>query len=113
MRHKFNKINDFIPNKAINIYISYVLIPWFRNLNTDFRRDNYLVGSVKLTKNSDLDKYKYSCYGIAFDLRSKSSLPDGNMGRNAINFQGDMSSSVHIKNKGKDTYFLRTNTRIR
>ena len=29
-----------------------------------------LLGSVKLTKNAYLDKYKYSDYGIGFDSRS-------------------------------------------
>ena len=47
-----------------------------RNLNTDFALGNCLFGSVKLTKNADLDKYKYSGYGIGFDSRSEFSLPD-------------------------------------
>ena len=29
--------------------------------------DDCLFGAVKLTKNSDTDKYWYSCYGIGFD----------------------------------------------
>ena len=28
-----------------------------------------LIGSVKLTKNADPDKYKYSGYGIGFNFR--------------------------------------------
>ena len=28
--------NIYIPNKVINIYISYTLTPWLRNSNTDF-----------------------------------------------------------------------------
>ena len=31
--------------------------------------DNCLFGSVELIKNADLDKYKYSGYGIGFDSR--------------------------------------------
>ena len=55
--------------------------------------------SVKLTKNADLNKYKYRGYSIGFDSRSKFSLPDGSMGKNVIIFGVDMSSSVHIDNK--------------
>ena len=57
--------------------------------------------SVKLTKNADLNKYKYRGYSIGFDSRSKFSLPDGSMGKNVIIFGVDMSSSVHIDNKGR------------
>ena len=53
-----NKI--YIPKKVINLYISYILNPWLRNLNTDFTLNNCLFGSAKLTKNIDLDKYKCS-----------------------------------------------------
>ena len=90
-----------IPKKVINL-----INPQLRNLSTDFTLSNCLFQSVKLTKNTDLDKYKYSGYGIRFDSRSKFSLPDGSMGKNVIVFGGDMSSSVHIDNKGKDILIL-------
>ena len=61
---------------------------------------------MKLTKNADPDKYKYSGYGIGFDSRSAFSLLDGSMGKTAIIFGVDMSSSVHIDNKGKDVLIL-------
>ena len=48
--------NIFIPKKIINLYISYTLTPWLRNLNTDFTLNSCLVGSVKLTKNTDPDR---------------------------------------------------------
>ena len=51
--------------------------------------------------NADTDKYKYSGYNIGFDSRSEFSLPDGSMGRNVVIFRVDMSSFVHIDNKGK------------
>ena len=70
--------------KVINLYISFTQTPWFRNLNTDFTLDNCLFGSLKLTKNADPDKYKYSGYGIRIESRSEFSLQDGNMGRNVI-----------------------------
>ena len=60
-----------IPKKVINLYISYTLGPQLRNLITDFTLGNCLFGSVKLTKNADLDKYKYTSYSIGFDSRSK------------------------------------------
>ena len=51
--------------------------------------------------NADTDKYKYSGYNIGFDSRSEFSLPDGSMGTNVVIFRVDMSSFVHIDNKGK------------
>ena len=104
--HCLIKNSTFIRKKVINLYISYTLSPQLRNLNTDFTLGNCLFGSVKLTMNSDLDKYKYSDYGVGFDSRSEFSFPDGSMGKNVIFFGADMSLSVHIDNKGKDILFL-------
>ena len=59
--------------------MSYTLNPPLRNLNTCFTLGNCLFGSVKLSKNDDLDKYKYIDYGIGLDSCSESSLPDGSM----------------------------------
>ena len=44
--------NIYIPKKVINIYTSYTVTPWLRNLNTDFTLKNLLFG----TKNIDPDK---------------------------------------------------------
>ena len=79
-----------ILKKVINVYISYTLNPQLRNLNTDFTLRNCLFGSIKLTKNANLDKYKYSGYDIGSDSCSE------------LLFGADMSSSMHIDNKGKD-----------
>ena len=100
--HCLIKNNISIPKEVINLYISYKL----RNLNTDFTLNNCLFGSVKLTKNDDPTKYKYSSYGIGFDFRLRFSFTDGSMGRNVIIFGADISSSVHIDNKSKDTLIL-------
>ena len=54
---------------SYKLHISYKLNPQLRNLRRDFTLNNCLFGSVKLTKNADLDKYKYSRYGIGFDSR--------------------------------------------
>ena len=64
------------------------------------------VGSVKLTKNADLDKYKHTAHEIGFDSRKEYSLPDGSASKNVIIFGVDMSSSVYINNKEKDFLIL-------
>ena len=53
-----------------------------------------------MTKNNDIDKYKYSGYGIGFDRQRTYSVGHG-FGRNYIIFGVDMSSSVHVDNKKK------------
>ena len=100
--HCLTKNKIYIPKKVINLYISYILNTWLRNLNIYFTLDNCLFGSVKLTKNADLDKYKYSGYSIEFDYRSEFLLTDGSLGKNVLICGADMSSSVHIDNKSKD-----------
>ena len=59
-----------------------------------------MFGAVKLTKYSDIDKYKYSGYGIAFDRKGKFSFGYG-FGRNVIFLGVDMSSFVLVDNKKK------------
>ena len=99
--HCLTKNNISIPKKVKNLYISYTLGQQLRSLNKIFTLGNCLFGSVKLTKNADLDKYKYIGLGIGFDSSSGFSLPDSTMRKNVIIFGVDMSSSVHIDNKGK------------
>ena len=67
---------------------------------------NCLFGAVTLTKNADIDKYRYSGYGIGFDRRGSFSFPGGGFGQNVIMFGADMSSSIDIDNKGKDILIL-------
>ena len=67
---------------------------------------NALLGAVKLTKNADIDKYKYFGYGIGFDCHHYFSHPSSGTGRNVIIFRVDMSSSSKIDNKGKDILIL-------
>ena len=69
-----------------------MLSPWLRNLSTDFTLNNFLFGSVQLTNNADLDKYKYSAYGIGFDSRSEISFTDANMGKNVFIFGAEETS---------------------
>ena len=61
-----------------------------------------MFGAVKLVKNADIDKCKYSGYGIGFDARGTFLFPDGSFAQNVIVFGADMSSSVHANNKTKD-----------
>ena len=59
-----------------------------------------MFGAVKLIKNADPNKYKYSGYGIGVDGRQSFSLSDGSrIGKNVIIFGVDMSLSVHVGNK--------------
>ena len=77
-----------------------------RDDNNDFKK-NVLFGTLKLTKNSEKDKYKYSRYRIGFDNHGTFSLSNGSgFGRNVIIFGADMSSSVHDHNKNKDILIL-------
>ena len=57
-----------------------------------------MFGAVKLTKDVDVDLYKYSGYGIGFDRKGFCSIDD-EIGRNVIIFGVDMSSSLFIDNK--------------
>ena len=62
--------------------------------------ENFLFGTVKLTKHVDVDQYKYSGYCIGFDRKVFFSI--GNeIGRNVIIFGVYMSSSTKIHNKKK------------
>ena len=104
--HCLIKNNISISKKVINLYISNILGPQLRNLSTDFTLGNCLFRSVKLTKNADIDKYKYTGYGIGFDSRSEFLFTDGSYGKNVIMFGADINSSLHVGNKGKDILIL-------
>ena len=60
-----------------------------------------MFAAIKLIKNADINKCKYSGYGIAFDEKGAFSQPGGGFANNAIIFGVDMSSSVHSNNKKK------------
>ena len=95
----------FNHGKIVSIYIVYKIIRIAninRNRYSNLAIENALFGAVSLTKNVDIDKYKYSGYGIAFDKRGSFSFPGDGYGQNVIVFGADMNSSPHIDNKGKD-----------
>ena len=62
--------------------------------------ENCLFGAVSLTKNADIDQYKYPGYGIGFDRGGEFSFGNG-LGRNCIIFAADLGSSSHANNKKK------------
>ena len=69
---------------------------------------NFLFGGVTLTKKADIDKYRYFGYGIGFERRGAFSFPGDGFGQNIIIIEADMSSSIHVENKGKDMLILGT-----
>ena len=101
----YNNQRLIIAIKKISFYIVYELQTSNSNIN-DPTLQNCLFGSVTLTKNVDIDKYKYSGYGIGFDRKGSFSFPGGEFGQNVVIFGADMSSSPHIDNKGKDILIL-------
>ena len=67
------KNNISIPKKSIYFLDTRFLI---KNLNKDFT-----LASVKLAKDADPDKYKYTGYSIAFDSRSEFLFMDESYGK--------------------------------
>ena len=98
-------IFTFTHKKIVNIYIVYELRASSSHIN-DPTLKIYLFGAVTLTKNADIDKYKYSGYGIVFDRRGSFSFLGGGFGQHVIIFGADTNSSIHIDNKKKDILIL-------
>ena len=61
--------------------MSYTLSPWLRNLNTDFTLGNCFLRSVKLTKNTDPDKYICTSYVTEFNSCAKFLFAGRNFGK--------------------------------
>ena len=106
IRIKFNGsfLNRFPPTilhrDIVNIYIVYEISSVYKDINYP-TLENCLSGSIKLTKNVDINKYGYSGYGIGFDRETSFSFGD-EIGKNVIIFGVDMSSSAKIDNRKKD-----------
>ena len=81
----------------INIYIVYEI-----NLCSNIQGASLALGSclfeaLKLTKNTEPDKYKHSGYGSVFNSRGSFLLSNGSdFGKNVIIFGDDMSSWGYI-----------------
>ena len=95
----------FNQGKVVNIYIVYE-ISRSTNISEYPTLENCLFGLVSLTKNADINKYKYSGYGIGFDRHGSFSSPGIGLSRNVIIFGVNMSSSKKIDNKKKDIFIL-------
>ena len=70
--------------------------------NNDPTLKSCLFGEVTLTKNTDIDNYKYSGYRTGVDRKQTFFGFD----QNVLIFGADMSSSSHIDNKKKDILVL-------
>ena len=79
------------PRYVVNLFIVYELDTLPNYLNPDFTLKECFFGAVKLTKNADQDKYRYSAYGIFFDFCSLLSLLNYDWDKNAIIFGVDIS----------------------
>ena len=90
----------FNRGKVVNIYIVCEISKSI-NISDYPTLENWLFGAVSLTKNADINKYKYSGYGIGFDRHGSFSFPGTGLGRNVITFGVDMSSSTKIDNRKK------------
>ena len=95
----------FTHKKVVIIYIVYELGASTSNVD-DPTLQNCLFGAVTLTKNGDIDKYRYSGYEIGFDRKGSFSFAGGGFGQNVIIFGADLNSSIHIDNKRKDILIL-------
>ena len=96
-----NLTYDYGRRVKINIYIVYELGASSSN-DSHPTLKNCLFGAITLTKNSDIEKYGYSGYGIGFYRRSSFSFPGVGFNQNVLIFGVDMSSSAHIDNKKKN-----------
>ena len=74
----------FNHGKIVNIYIAYE-IERSINISSYPTLENCLFSAVKSTKHIDVDLYKYSEYGMAFDRKGSYSVGD-KIGRNVIIF---------------------------
>ena len=90
--------------KVVNLYVVYEITS-FHNKDNYPTLTNALFGAIKLTKNADIDKYKYCGYGIGFDGSGYYSI--GNeTGKNVIIFGVNVDSSTNLDNKRKDILIL-------
>ena len=85
---------------VVNIYIVYELSSTLNSFDPTL--ENYLFDAVKITKNTDISKSRYSGYGIGFDSKGIFVFPNGECACIVILFGAGMSSFVHVDNKKKD-----------
>ena len=102
-----------IPNNVINIYCVYELDPIDLSRNNEFTIQNTLFGTIEITKNANISKYKYKGYGISFDesesfthVRKEGNFNHTTLARNVIIFGVDMGFSKHANNKANNIYVM-------
>ena len=83
---------------VVNIYIVFEISKNY-NISSYPTLEKCLFGAVSLTKNADIDQYKYSGYGIGIDRKDEFSSGNKGFGRNCIIFGVDMNSSSHANNR--------------
>ena len=91
--------------KIVNIYIVYEISKNYK-ISSYPTLYNCLFGAVSLTKNVDIDKYKYSGYWIGFDRHRFFSHSSGGTGRNVKVFGVNINSSTKIDNRRKNILIL-------
>ena len=89
---------------VVNIYIVYRTYPNSKTSNIVL--EHCLFGVVEITKNADVDKYKYPESGIGFYSSGTFPHPSGGDGKNVIIFRADLSSSTHANNKTRSILVL-------
>ena len=95
----------FNHGKIGNIYTVYDLQSNLNNFGPAL--GDCLFGAVIITKNADVDKYKYSGYGTGFNSKGAFSHPSGSsFGQNVIILGADMSSSVYANNRANNLLVL-------
>ena len=88
--------------RVVYIYIVYEINLRPFKLSVDPSLVNSLSGTVKLVKNAEIDKHKYSGYGSRCETKGIFSLSNGSeFGKSLLTFTADMCSSVHVGNKKK------------
>ena len=91
--------------KIVNIYIVYEISQYY-SISSYPTLENCLFGAVSLTKNADIDQYKYSGYGIGFDRHGELFSFDNGLGKNCIIFGEDLSSSSSHGNNKKNNILV-------
>ena len=86
--------------KTVNIYAVYEINFWDCGYDGYPTLEKNLFCTVTLVSNVDIDKCKYSGYGIEFNRRRASSVANRFV-RNVISFGVDMSSSFMLITRKK------------
>ena len=73
-----------IHGKIVDIHIVYEINLWDHGYDDYRALENCLFDTVRLVKNTGIDKNKYTWYSIGFDRNGTSSFPTGGFYKNVI-----------------------------